>query len=418
MRALRAGAVVVGAAVLSVLLGGLAAVSLAFITTSPIAFLTGGGLVSAGVWALMVWRYGGKAGRPRRGLLAATGSLVAAGILVSVLLPLNDARLAPTRPPGAGMWTLPDGTHLAFGVIHARPATAPPVVALHGGPGVPDLAGELSGLRGLAADGHDVYAYAQLGAGRSSRLADPSGYTVPRAVADLEQVRRRIGARRLILVGHSYGAYLAAAYLAAHPQRVARIVFVSPGSLRDGLTGAELQARLSWPQRLQVYSLLVRPRLLLTYALTQVNPAAAHAFAPDGELDPRMARVYAATERALHCPGHSGPVLHGAAFYANQVPQTWHRPPVPDIAPRLRTLHVPALVLKGQCDYVDWHTAAEYIKAIPGARLAYLRRAGHDIRTDRPAAYQATIRAFLARRPIPHLLAAPTRGPADYQPNL
>lgn len=166
---------------------------------------------------------------------------------------------------------------------------------IHGGPGVPDLAGDLNALRPLTADGHDVYAYAQLGAGASSRLTDPSGYTVDRAVADLEQVRLRIVANRLIHIGHSDGAFVAAAYLAAYPAHVAKVVFTSPGSLRDGLTGSSLQAGLSWQQRLHLYALVARPRLLLTYALLQVNPDAAHAFAGDHELDPRMDRLYAVT---------------------------------------------------------------------------------------------------------------------------
>lgn len=391
-------------------------VAVAFVTAAPAVFVTVGALASAMVWAVMVRRYGGHAGQPRRGFLTVIGMVLAAGALASVLVPLDDAQVTPTPPPGAGVWRLPDGTHLAYGVVHARSATAVPVVVLHGGPGIPELAADPAALRGLTADGHDVYAYAQLGAGNSSRLADPSGYTVARAINELEQVRQRLGASRLILVGYSYGAFFAAAYLAAHPNRVAKVIFSSPGDLDDGLSGTALQSALSWQQRLRVYGLLVRPRLLLTYALLQVNPPAAHAFAGDHELDPRMARLTAATSPALHCDNKRGPVPYGAGFYANQTPQSWHHPPVPDIRARLRTIHVPALVIKGQCDYLDWETAADYTKTIPDARLAYLRGAGHDLKTDQPAAYLTTIRAFLAGRHVPHLLATPTVAPADYQP--
>lgn len=335
---------------------------------------------------------------------------------MAILVPVADRTAPAPAPAGAGTRTLADGTHLSYGVVRARHATAAPVVVIHGGPGVPDLARDLNALRPLTADGHDVYAYAQLGAGTSSRLSGPSGYTVDRAAADLEQVRLWIGANRLILIGHSYGAFLAAAYLAAYPTRVAKVVFTSPGSLRNGLTGSSLQAGLSWQQRLQLYALVARPRLLLTYALLQVNPAAAHAFASDHELDPRMDRLNAVTTPALHCPGHTGPVLHGLGFYANQTPQALSHPPVLDITSRLRTIHVPALVLKGQCDYVDWKTAAAYVQAIPDAEMAYLQGAGHDLKDDAPTAYLATIRAFLADKPVPHLLATPSVQPADYQP--
>jgi proline iminopeptidase len=86
---------------------------------------------------------------------------------------------------------------------------------------------------GLARDGHDVWSYDQRGSGRSSRLDDPSGYSTALAVADLERVRQAIGAERIILIGHSYGAYLAAAYIAHHPGRVEQAVFTSPGGLDD-----------------------------------------------------------------------------------------------------------------------------------------------------------------------------------------
>ena len=414
-RGARRLALLSAAALAAVIIALGVAVAVASVVPVPAVFLGAGMLAAAGVWAIVVWRYGGRPGRPRRRILTAIGTLVAVAALAWLLVPVTDPVIAPRPPPNPGRWARSDGTHLAYGMLPAHPATAAPVVAIHGGPGVPDLAGDLAALHELTADGHDVYAYAQLGTGGSSRLADPSGYSVARKVRDLEQIRRHIGAPRLILIGHSYGAFLAAAYLATHPGHVSKIVFTSPGSLRDGLTGSALQARLAWGQRLRTYSLVARPRLLLAYALTQVNPAAAHTFAGDGELDPRMDRVYAATRPALHCPGRTGPALHGTGFYANQVPQSWHHPPVPAIRPGLRTVHIPALVLKGQCDYVGWATSAAYVTTIPGAELAYLRGAGHAIKDDQPAAYTATIRAFLAGKPAPHLLTNPTVAPGDFQ---
>ena len=385
----------------------------ASVTARPPLFLASGGLTGVLVWAAATHRLAGRPGQPRRITVHLVAGLGAVALALSVLLPLDDHAATPTAPPGAGFWTLADGTRLSYGVVHAHPATAAPVVVLHGGPGVPDLTEELSALRGLTVDGHDVYAYARTGSGRSSRLADPDGYTVDRAVDHLEQIRARLGAPRIVLIGHSYGAFLAAAYLSRHPGHVEKVVFSSPGSLRNGLTGSALQGRLTMRQKLAVYRLLARPRALLAYGLLQVNPAAAHAFAGDRELDARQDRVYAASEPAVHCPGQSGPRLSGLGFYANQVPQSWHHPPVPDVRPALRTVDVPALVVKGQCDYVDWPTTAAYVTTIPGARLAYLRGAGHNTYVDRPGAFLATVRAFLAGRPVPHLLADPSHPPTD-----
>ena len=106
------------------------------------------------------------------------------------------------------------------------------MIFLRGGPGVPDMAGDAAFLRPLSDEGFDVYVYDEIGSGGSTRLVDPTRYTVPRDVADLEHVRTLIGADQLVLVGHSYGGLLYAAdYLAAHPDHVAKLVLISPQSL-------------------------------------------------------------------------------------------------------------------------------------------------------------------------------------------
>jgi len=168
---------------LSSLLAGLpASLAVAAAVRQPAVFLTAGCVTAIAVWVLGVavvrHRRAAKAA-PRGGVAASVLAAVALGALVAgLLVPLGDPRVEPVRPPGAGQWTLTDGTRLAYGVVHTDPtgdrAALPPVVVLHGGPGVPDLAGMLTALRPLALAGHDVYAYAQLGAGGSSRLSDPS----------------------------------------------------------------------------------------------------------------------------------------------------------------------------------------------------------------------------------------------------
>jgi proline iminopeptidase len=403
-----------GVTLLTWLVGTLAAAS---ITSVSALFLVAGTVLAVAVWLLTCrLLLQDRSGR-RAAAVRLAGVLAVVALLVAVLVPLRDPVVAPATPPGAGTWRLGDGATLAHGVVRAADPTpgAAPVVALHGGPGVSDTAGLLAALGPLAADGRDVWSYDQRGAGRSTRLADPSGYTTQRAVADLEQVRRRIGAERMVLVGHSWGAYLAAAYLAQHPDRVQRAVFLSPGALSEHGLGGQPQARLTTAQRWAVYRLLVAPRALLAYALVQVSPAAAHALADDPEVDARQDRVYAATAPALHCPGRTGPALSGLGFYAGVVPQSWRAPPEPDVAAALADTGVPALVVKGRCDYLDWASAVEYLDAFPDSRLVYLPGAGHNLHEDDPVGLVAAVRAFLAGRPVPGALDDPSTPPADYQ---
>jgi proline iminopeptidase len=346
--------------------------------------------------------------RPPPGGRVAAGAGLLLAALAAALLPLGDPRLSPAPVPGQAYWDLPTGSRLAYVRIPAappagtRPAPAP-VVFLHGGPGTPDMAGDAAYFGQLAADGADVYVYDKVGTGRSSRLADPRGYTLARDVADLEAARERIGAPQLTLIGHSYGATVAAAYLAAHGGRVARVVFSSPGALppvRAG--GGDPTSRLTVRERLGVYALLLHPRALLAYGLLQADARAAHAFAGDAELDARFDAVYNRTETAMHCRGAPpGPELHGLGFYAHYYPQSAASPAPVDPRPALATRTAPALVVKGACDYMSWSSAVDYLRALPGARLVYLPGAGHNAYQDRPAEYLAAVRAFLAGTPPP-----------------
>ena len=75
----------------------------------------------------------------------------------------------------------------------------------------------------------------------------------------------------------------------------------------------------------------------------------------------------------------------------------------------------PALVIKGSCDYLSWSSGLAYRQALPGARLVYLHRAGHNAYQDQPAEFLATVRAFLAGRPLPTPPWAGEGVPGDYQ---
>ncbi|MEU7024528.1 alpha/beta fold hydrolase [Streptomyces sp. NPDC046203] len=102
---------------------------------------------------------------------------------------------------------------------------ATPLVLCHGGPGIRDTFGELADRLG---DRYAVHRWDQRGCGRSEgRDGGAEAYTLARAVADLEAVRRGFGLERMVLLGHSWGAYLALRYALDHPRQVERLVYVS-----------------------------------------------------------------------------------------------------------------------------------------------------------------------------------------------
>jgi proline iminopeptidase len=317
---------------------------------------------------------------------------------------------------GQRFWQLPTGSRVAWVHLPARGRE-------HGHPGgVParrPRGGRHGQRRRLLRPAHprryDVWVYDQVGTGRSSRLADPRGYTIARQVTDLEAIRKRIGAARMVLIGHSWGGQVAAAYLAAHPANVARVVFSSPGALAPALddgSGGGVRGRLPGARQLRLYALLVRPRVLLGYGLLQLNPRAA--FVGDAEMDASNDRVYNAGRAGTHCRG-LGPALHGLGFYGYQFPQSAAARPWADPRPTLARLATPALVIKGSCDYLSWSSGLAYRHALANARLLYLDHAGHNAYQDQPTAYLPAVRAFLAGRPLPAPARTGDGVPPDYE---
>lgn len=98
-----------------------------------------------------------------------------------------------------------------------------PVLTLHGGLGVDHtcLRPWLDGLGDVA----ELTYYDHRGNGRSARppLDDVDHSTW---VADADALRARLGHEKVVLLGHSYGGFLALRYALAHPDRVLGLVLI------------------------------------------------------------------------------------------------------------------------------------------------------------------------------------------------
>ncbi|WP_345802943.1 alpha/beta hydrolase [Microbacterium sp. AZCO] len=86
------------------------------------------------------------------------------------------------------------------------------------------------------------------GRGRSNGLAGPAGMAAH--AADLAAVLDALDIPRLVVVGHSMGAFVAVVFAHLHPERVARLVLVDGGLPLDvpaGLAPEELVSRILGP---------------------------------------------------------------------------------------------------------------------------------------------------------------------------
>jgi len=129
----------------------------------------------------------------------------------------------------------------------------PTVVVVHGGP--PGDYGYLLNLHGLA-DQYFVVFYDQIGAGLSPRVPAEE-LTLQSAITDLHRIVSHYGQDEPVrLIGHSWGAMLAAAYVGQHPDRVSQAVLAEPGAL-DNAGLARFRERQAAAQGFSYYRLLV-----------------------------------------------------------------------------------------------------------------------------------------------------------------
>ncbi|MEV0990355.1 alpha/beta hydrolase [Streptomyces sp. NPDC049949] len=277
-------------------------------------------------------------------------------------------------------FTAPDGTTLAHRVCGAD---GPPLVCLPGGP-MRDSAylGELGGL-----SAHRQLIMLDLrGTGRSELPADTGSYRCDRQVEDVEALRAHLGLDRIDLLGHSAGANLAVLYAGRHPERVGKLVLLTPSVMAAGITitgEARLETarlRRSEPWYPDAYAALE------AVAAGRGTADSWQAIAPflHGRWDD-AARAYDAADEAQKN-------AEAAAAYAGEGafdPDTTRK--------ALAGLGAPVLVLAGGFDVsLPQSAAAEYAALFPHGRLLAQPGAGHAPWLDDPERFIAATMQFLA----------------------
>ncbi len=337
----------------------------------------------------------------------------------------NTAMAADARPQGMQYWDLPTGSRIAYlHYLGGLPKKETPVIFLHGGPGAfivdhPAVADQF--YRSVAKLGFDVYLYDQIGSGHSARLADPRQYTVDRHIRDLEAIRQKIGAERMILIGDSWGATLGANYIAEHPERCAKAIFSGPGAI-DG-TGARVTTYDDAPMvraaEAWFASIFSQPRYHAMSDIRSANVLALYRSMPEQELDRQFDAFVQSSMPYLVCDPHKLPAddaVHGMGWWANLMTGVDFGRRKSNPTEKLARTHMPVLILRGGCDYLRWEVAYQYKQAFPNSTLLYVPNAGHAFGYDQPHIYSEAIQAFLLGRPLPVPAYTPPKAPPRVYP--
>ncbi|WP_439657998.1 alpha/beta fold hydrolase [Lentzea sp. HUAS TT2] len=122
-----------------------------------------------------------------------------------------------------------DGTELAY----REAGEGLPLLVLAGGPG---RASEYLGTLGGLDASRRLIVLDNRGTGESDEPADPFTYRRDMLVRDVEMLRRHLGLDVVDVLGHSAGAGIAMGYAADFPDRIGRLVLLTPALRSVGLS--------------------------------------------------------------------------------------------------------------------------------------------------------------------------------------
>ncbi len=123
------------------------------------------------------------------------------------------------EPYESGMFPAGDG-HEIYYELSGNP-TGKPVVFLHGGPG---SGSGPEHRRFFDPKRYRILVFDQRGAGRSTPIASIENNTTQHLIRDIEALRAKLGVKRWVVFGGSWGSTLALAYAAAHPEACTALV--------------------------------------------------------------------------------------------------------------------------------------------------------------------------------------------------
>jgi len=254
----------------------------------------------------------------------------------------------------------------------------PVVIGLHGGPGLDGtkLRYQLSDLSDVA----QVVVPDQRGHGRSDR-GSPETWNLAAWAGDVKNLSDALGIEHPVVLGTSFGGFVAQQYATTYPEHPAGLILLSTGpritSLEETVArfrdvGGEEAAdivRRDWESPSEETDAEWRR---VIGPLTSLRKDA----------DPLIARLEAARAQTMDVNRHVMSELKAM-----------------DLRDRLEAVRCPTLVILGERDpLVPTHLGREIVEAIPGglARLELVSEAAHEVMVDNPWESARLVREFLA----------------------
>ncbi len=307
---------------------------------------------------------------------------------------------APLTPPeqagDVDFWRVEEDIEL----YHFAAGEGRNVLIIHGGPGFPNRE-PWAGLEALTGE-YQFHYYDQRGCGKSTRPIDTfssSNYyenvsTLDKAlglgaqIADIERIRRILGDEKIIVIGHSWGGFMASLYAAEFPEHVEALILVAPADVlvmsQDEGGGLYEEVRTRLPEEMhEEYAAYLEDYFDYKniFSKSEADLVASHE---------AFSKYFATAIGAEPLPeqGNGGGWMVHAMYFGMGLQH--------DYRDALKDVGAPVLVIQGADDLQAEQVSRAYVDAFPNARFTVIEDVGHVSIVDHPAKFGSVISDFLS----------------------
>jgi len=273
------------------------------------------------------------------------------------------------------------------------------ILVVHGGPGYP-YSKPWAGLEPLTQN-YQFHYYDQRGCGQSTRPIDKFTSTnyyenmttlektlgIGAQLADIERIRQVLGEEKLIIIGHSWGGFLASLYAAEFPEHVEAAILIAPADAlvmpqEGGGLFEEVRKRL--PEGMQKdYAAYLKEYLNFGNIFSKSE-------ADLVGLNEAFAKYYMAVAKtSMPEQGKAGGWMVQAMYMSMGQRH--------DYRAALKPVNTPVLVIHGGKDLQPEKASRMYAQAFPNAEFKVIGNASHFAFSEQPEEFAAAVGGFLSK---------------------
>jgi proline iminopeptidase len=259
-----------------------------------------------------------------------------------------------------------------------------PIVVIHGGAGLSQayLLPQMERLK----EHNLVIFYDQRNCGRSVGTFNEQFITVDTFVSDLDAIRKAFGYKKITILGHSFGGFLAVRYAIAHPEAIDKLILLNTAPISSE----------GWMAFLQEYERRTKP-----YQGTLKAIEATREFQ---ENDPKIMEEYyriifrsyfyaAQKEEFLNLAMSQQAFANGKKVLTILANSLLAQPF--DLHEQLKKLTIPTLIIHGDYDMVPYDVAEKIHESISNSQYVLLKHCGHFSYIEAPEQLFILINNFM-----------------------